>query len=97
MAASFGYYVNLEERGNFYADVRDVRGNTIYEVRSDDEDGTIGEVENGFMSDPHDLEGLSGYLANIAVIAKGDEILSCDEFELLDLDSSAPAVAALQM
>ena len=97
MADVFGYYVNLDERGSFYADVRDIRDNTIYEVSSDDEDGTVWEVESGFMSDPHDLEGLAGYLAEMSIIAKGGEILSSDEFEVLDLDASVPASAAMQM
>lgn len=95
MADVFGYYVNLDERGSFYADVRDIRDNTIYEVRSDD--GSVWEVEAGFMSDPHDLEGLAGYLAEMSIIAKGDEILSSDEFEVLDLDANVPAAAAMQM
>jgi len=30
------YYVNLNERGSFYADVRDESGETVFEVRAGD-------------------------------------------------------------
>jgi hypothetical protein len=30
--ATFKYYVNLDERGEFYADVRNEQGKTVYEI-----------------------------------------------------------------
>lgn len=78
----YGYYINLDERGEFYADVRDQNGNTIFEVRNDEEDGSIGLVEAGYMRDPHDLSGLADYLATVSkVIPPGATIHPSDEFE----------------
>jgi hypothetical protein len=37
-APIFGYYVNLDERGEFYADVRDENDKTIYEIRNEEEE-----------------------------------------------------------
>ncbi|WP_240533969.1 hypothetical protein [Aeromonas veronii] len=30
----YGYYINLDERGDFYADVRDADGSTVFEIRA---------------------------------------------------------------
>lgn len=79
MSDKFGYYINLEERGEFYADVRDAKGNTIYEIRS--EDGEVSPVEDGFMKDTRDVDGLTGYLTDLGVIPAGSEVLEMSDFE----------------
>lgn len=55
----FGYFVNLDERGEFYADVRDEAGKTVYEIRSEDEspdedefDGDMEESQGMVEADP---------------------------------------------
>jgi hypothetical protein len=42
----FGYYINLDERGDFYADVRDANGQTVFEIRSGAslDEGNIGVI-----------------------------------------------------
>lgn len=52
----FGYYVNLDERGDFYADVRDPSGETIFEIHAEG-DGSIALIEDGFMRHKTDLAG----------------------------------------
>jgi hypothetical protein len=42
----YGYYINLNERGYFSADVRDINGKTVYEVKNEDEE-LEDEVEFG--------------------------------------------------
>ncbi len=79
----FGYYINLDERGDFYADVRDAVGKTVFEVRgggslSEDESSL---VDDGFMADLRDLEGLTNYLREMNLIGPSDEVISSDEFE----------------
>jgi hypothetical protein len=37
-APLYGYYVNLEERGQFYADVRDEKDQTVYEIKNEDDE-----------------------------------------------------------
>lgn len=78
----FGYYINLDERGEFYADVRNASGSTIYEIRAGDpEDGNI--FEDGFMRDKHDVEGLTDYLRDLDIIPKTGTIHPCAEFEAM--------------
>src|SRR5688572_28823338 len=71
------YHVNLNERGSFYADVRDENDATLYEVRAGDE---LGEdetdlVEDGFMRDLMDTRGLTEYLQSLGIIGATDHII----------------------
>jgi hypothetical protein len=77
----FGYFVNLDERGEFYADVRDETGNTVFEVRlgGDDED-TSDLVQDGFMKHRRDISGLQSHLIDIGLIGSQDEILTMTDF-----------------
>lgn len=79
-----GFYINLDERGEFYADIRDMDGVTVWEVRSDD-DGSLWPVEYGYMRNKEDLEGLSEYLSSVGIIPEWAEILPADAFENLGL------------
>lgn len=91
-AALLGYFVNLDERGEFYANVRDVDGETVYEVRSD-EGGSISLIEDGFMSHKEDLSGLEEYLQDMGVISSAAELLPAARFEarLEEPESTASA------
>lgn len=79
----YGYYINLDERGNFYADVRDKDGETVFEIRAGE---SLGEndssiFEDGFMRNKHDLSGLTEYLRSLGVIPQDAEVLKASEFE----------------
>lgn len=76
----FGYYVNLDERGDFYADVRDPTGETIFEIRSED-DGSIALIEDGFMRHKTDLDGLAKHLAALGLMDHGADLLASDRFK----------------
>jgi hypothetical protein len=69
----YTYHVNLDERGIFFADVRDENDATVYELHSDD-DGYIWEVEDGFMRHAQDLAGLTDYLISMEVIPPGSRM-----------------------
>lgn len=82
---SFGYYIDLDERGDFQADVRDSSGKTVFEICAG---SSLGEDESnifddGFMSDKHDVAGLTEYLRDIGVIPSNGMILTMQEFEAL--------------
>lgn len=79
MARAYGYYINLDERGSFYADVRGIDGKTILEVRAEGRDPDL--VEDGFMSDRHDASGLEEHLRDLQLIGENDRILPSVEFE----------------
>lgn len=76
----FGYYINLDERGEFYADVRNRNEDTIFEVHSNEE-GVVELIEDGFMKHTCDLAGLSEHLSSIGFIPKGAIIHPMGEFE----------------
>lgn len=71
------YHVNLDERGSFYADVRDEAGETLYEVRGGDElrEDETSLVEDGFMRDLMDTRMLTEYLRDMKVIGEYDHII----------------------
>lgn len=79
----YGYYINLDERGEFYADVRNVDGKSVFEIRAGN---SLGEDESsifddGFMRDKNDIQGLTTYLRDMALIPKDASILSMSTFE----------------
>ena len=61
----YEYFINLDERGEFYADVRDPDGNTVLEIHG------FELFEDGFMEHKHDLDGLEGLLHMQGVMPKG--------------------------
>jgi len=79
----FGYYINLDERGDFYADVRDANGQTVFEIRSGASlnEGDSSIFEDGFMRDKHDISGLTDYLRDIGVIGKSANVIDSSSFE----------------
>jgi hypothetical protein len=77
----FGYVINLDERGSFSADVRDLKDRTLYEVKSDDEEeGVIWQVEDGFMKHARDINGLHQYLIHLDILKPTDRLLSESDF-----------------
>lgn len=69
------YVIDLDERGEFAATVREQNENAIYRV--------IGFqiFEDGFMRDKHDLDGLAAYLKSLNILNKGDTILDTNRFQ----------------
>lgn len=64
----YAYYINLDERGEFYADVRDENDNIIYEIKSDEETGEISIIKDGYMRHKRDCFGLTAYLKQLKII-----------------------------
>ena len=63
------YFINLDERGEFYADVRDESNNTIFEIKGFD------IFEDGWMRNKNDLMGLRNHLVGLGVM-KDDDYLT---------------------
>lgn len=93
MTTVYGYFIDLDERGGFRADVRDAEGKTVFEIRAGDE---LGEDEtsifdDGFMRHKGDLDGLQSHLRSLQVIPLDGEVLSSAEFEeRLDAEGAKP-------
>jgi hypothetical protein len=65
----YEYYINLDEKGEFYADVRNNEGFTIFEFKG------YWMFEDGHMSDKDDTEGLLKYLQGELILTEYDEIV----------------------
>lgn len=78
-SATFGYYINLDERGSFFADVRDDAGETIFEIRCEGDDFWI--FEDGWMESKLDVDGLADYMVDLGLITRGSTVLLSHEFE----------------
>ena len=64
----FKYYINLDERGEFYADVRNEDDDTVFEIKGYE------IFENGYMKHKNDLDGLKNHLVDLGVIEPRDYI-----------------------
>jgi EAL domain-containing protein (putative c-di-GMP-specific phosphodiesterase class I) len=63
----FFYYVNLDERGEFNADVRNLLERSVFEIT------TIGIhelIEDGFLKHKDDLIGLLTHLKSLEIVPK---------------------------
>lgn len=71
LEANYWYYINLDERGTFAADVRDDGGNTVFEINTDEDPDFF---EMGWMKHGKDINGLEEYLQNVGIIKSGDRL-----------------------
>jgi hypothetical protein len=66
------YYVNLDERGSFYADLRRADdGVSIWEVR---EDYLAELIQDGYVRHGRDLDGLVDYWVETNIIKSNDVV-----------------------
>ena len=68
----YEYYINLHERGCFFADVRDHTGDSVFEIHGFD------IFEDGFMRHPYDLDGLHDLLFSHGYINENDNLVRGD-------------------
>ena len=65
----FTYHINLDERDEFYADVRNQYGKTVFEIHGFD------IFEDGFMKHSEDIDGLAEYLLDLEIIPAYCEVV----------------------
>lgn len=70
----FKYYINLDERGDFNADVRAPDGTTVFEIHDVDHMHEL--VDDGFMHGKKDISGLFDYLCGIGLLGDDDRLVS---------------------
>ncbi|MDG1580819.1 hypothetical protein [Pseudomonas sp. GOM6] len=63
------YYINLDERGDFYADVRNAYEKSVFEISG------FEIFEDGFMANKHDMEGLKDYLVSLGIMQPSQQLL----------------------
>ncbi|BDC78576.1 hypothetical protein L4Z68_002395 [Pseudomonas aeruginosa] len=64
------YFINLHERGDFYADVRNAYDRTVFEISGFD------IFEDGFMKDQDDLDGLKEYLVSLGIMTATQSLIA---------------------
>ena len=64
----FAYHINLDERGQFEADVRNPFDKSVFAISGRQ------IFEDGFMKDKHDVAGLQAYLRDLKIISPTDTI-----------------------
>lgn len=64
----YTYHINLDERGEFYADVRNESENTVFEIHGFD------IFEGGWMRHKNDTAGLGAYLLDLGIVGAGDTL-----------------------
>ncbi|MCK9525963.1 MAG: hypothetical protein M0R49_08550 [Limnochordia bacterium] len=62
----YTYHINLAERGEFYADVRNESEETVFEIQGFD------IFEDGYMKHDADLQGLAEYLEELGIMQPED-------------------------
>ena len=67
-SAVYRYFINLDERGEFYADVRNVRDCSIFEIKG------FEIFEDGWMRHKHDLDGQKRYLVHLGLMKANQEL-----------------------
>jgi hypothetical protein len=70
---TYHYFINLDERGEFFADVRNSRERSVLEIRG------FSIFDDGFMSHKKDLTGLKDYLVSLRLM-KSDWLLQPGNF-----------------
>jgi hypothetical protein len=75
--ATYTYHINLDERGSFYADVRNSSGKTVFEIKAGNELGPdeTSIFEDGFMRHTHDMDGLKEYLVSMGVMSAKTQLV----------------------
>ena len=75
--AVYTYWINLDERGSFRADVRNSNGKTIFNILAGDELGPDESsiFEDGWMKHKNDLEGLREYLVHLGIMSKETKLV----------------------
>lgn len=72
--ALFKYYINLDERGSFYADVRDSSEKTVFTIKAGEE-GETSIFTDGYMKHKYDLVGLKAYLVELGVMKPNQKLV----------------------
>lgn len=67
---TYEYYINLDERGEFFADVRTHHGRTVYTINGGD------IFEDGFMKHKNDIAGLESYMKDLGIITQGGRLIN---------------------
>jgi hypothetical protein len=69
----YNYIVDLDERGEFSAHVETKQGKIIFNLHTD-QDGFLDLVEDGYMRNTKDTQGLKSYLVDMGMIPEESQL-----------------------
>lgn len=74
---TYHYIIDLNERGIFKCHVENAEtGKIIWEANNEEsEDGSFWPVEDGFMKNTKDMNGLWDYLVNMGFLEEDDKLI----------------------
>jgi hypothetical protein len=77
MMKTYEYYIDLDERGSFFADVRDENGKTVFEIKAGDAlaENESSIFDDGFMKNGSDIDGMHDYLVDLGIMQAGDNLI----------------------
>lgn len=78
-SGNFGYFVNLDERGLFNADVRDHAEMSVFTIVSMDQLNEM--IDDGFLRHTTDTDGLFDYLVSRDILNNDDELHDAKTYE----------------
>ena len=64
----YEYFINLDERGEFFADVRTPEGTTVFEIKG------FEIFQDGCMNHAEDLCNLADYLRDLGIMSQDDDL-----------------------
>ena len=73
------YYINLDERGEFYADVRDENDKTVFEIKIGSDNDNPDVLLDIGMKHTEDINGLEKHLKELDIIPDDAELKSAYE------------------
>lgn len=76
---TYGYSINMDERGEFSADVRDLADYSVFSIYTID--GLESLIETGEMHHKDDLSGLEDHLQQAGIIGSNAQLLPLNKFE----------------
>jgi len=74
MSRKLGYFTDLDERGEYQAHVEDIDTGEIVMTIQNDEDGSLYLIEDGFMKNTDDMDGLLWHMVDVGLAHNGDTL-----------------------
>jgi len=66
----YKYYIDLDERGEFDADVRNEAEDTVFTIKG------FEIFEDDYMKHSKDIDGLKDHLVSLGIMKPGDNLIS---------------------
>lgn len=75
--STFSYYIDLDERGSFFAHVENSAGTEVFRILAGEElpEDETSIFEDGYMKHKEDLTGLKDYLITLGIMKPNQNLV----------------------